>query len=117
MTGRARSWLVAITACIAIVAGAAVLRASEKTAVARAHQTLTLGRELREGQDALVTALREVNTARFDQAQRDLVIARTLLGQAHEQLLALDRADDVRQVLALLNGIDDAQRLIVQLSK
>ena len=118
MTGRPRSWLFAIAAAVILmIAGASVLRAADRGTLARAHQTLTLGRELREGHDALVTALRHVNTARFDQAQGDLVTARTLLGHAHQQLIALNRAADVRQVLALLDGVEDAQRLIAQLSK
>ena len=63
MTGRARFWLTTVAlalAAVVVVSRAQSLRASANTTSARATQTRSLRLELREGQDALASALDEL---------------------------------------------------------
>jgi hypothetical protein len=119
MTGRARLWLAAVAialAAVVVVSRAQSLRASANTTSALATQTMSLRQELRDGQDALAAALRDVDNGRFDEADHQLIRARIVLGHTHEQLLSLGLSNESGHVLALLEGIEVARGLIVRVS-
>lgn len=119
MAGRARLWLTTVIIVLAvavIVSRAQSLRASAISTSARAAQTRELRRELLDGQEALATALHDVDNARFDDAERQLTRARILLGHSREHLLSLGLSTEAGHMLALLEGIEVARGLIVRVS-
>lgn len=119
MTGRARFWLAAVGVVLAVmvvVSRVQSVRASARNTSMLRAQSASLGHELREGQDRLAAALRDVDSRRFDEAERELTLARKLLGHAREQLLALGLSNESGRVLALLEGVEVARGLIVRLS-